>query len=270
MPKSTDGKGVKNGGPDSCLCFCCGQPGHLKKDCPLGPYCSCCDTRGHTPVNCPNKRRQQQNETHKSKNRQPEERCKNWKRAQDQPQYSNPENKCLHCAGNHRSHDCPTRHQHQAPPATNPVGSTGTHSPHYFPQFLNPSPQHHSQQSQSTVGSSTLTLMVDNNLWFQQGPQRQVTPPGQNWVNRQVRLSQPVNPQYNQFNIHQQRPVFPPQQFSAQYPSPYPGQWPPQLPSVHSNATETSEVLTQVLDRHFKLFEDRENAHEQCKREKEE
>ena len=43
-----------------------------------------------------------------------------------------------------------------------------------------------------------------------------------------------------------------------------------QLPSVHSNATETSEVLTQVLDRHFKLFEDRENAHEQCKREKEE
>ena len=29
-------------------------------------------------------------------------------------------------------------------------------------------------------------------------------------------------------------------------------------------------MLTQVLDRHFKLFEDRENAHEQCKREKEE
>ena len=70
---------------------------------------------------------------HKSGNLQPEERHGNWKMAQDQPQYSNPENKCLHCAGNHRSHDCPARHQHQAPPATNPVGSTSTHSPHYFP-----------------------------------------------------------------------------------------------------------------------------------------
>ena len=269
--KSRDGKGVKNGGPDGHLCFCCGQPGHLKKDCPLGPYCSCCDTRGHTPANCPNKKRQQQNKMHESGNQQPEERCKNWKRAQDQPQYLNPENKCLHCAGNHRSHDCPTRHEYQVPPTTNPVGNTGTHSPHYFPQFSNPSPQQHFQQSQSTVGSSTPTLMVNNPLQFQQGPQRQVTPPTQQQVNQQVRPSQPVNPQYNQFNIQQQSPVFAPQQFSAQYPSPpYPGQWPQQLPSVHSNTTETSEVLTQVLDRHFKLYEDRENTHEQCKREKEE
>ena len=157
-----DGKGVKNGGPDGHLCFCCGQPGHLKKDCSLGPYCSCCDTRGHTPANCPNRKRQQHTETHESGNRQPEERHKNWKRAQDQPQYLNPENKCLHCAGNHRSCDCPTRHQHQVPPATNPVGITGTHSPHYFPQFSNPSPQQHSQQSQSTARSSTPTLMVNN------------------------------------------------------------------------------------------------------------
>ena len=97
-----------------------------------------------------------------------------------------------------------------------------------------------------------------------------MTPPGQNQVNQQVRPSQPVNSQYNQFNIYQQSPVFPPQQFSAQYPPPYPGQWPLQPPSVHSNATETSEALTQVLDRHFKLFEDRENARKQCEREKEE
>ena len=70
--------------------------------------------------------------------------------------------------------------------------------------------------------------MVNNNLWFSQGPRRQVTPPAQNQVNQQVRPSQPVNPQYNQFNIQQQSPVFPPQQFSMQYPPPppYSGQWP--------------------------------------------
>ena len=120
------------------------------------------------------------------------------------------------------------------------------------------------------IGSSTPTMMVDNNLQFQQGPQGQVTPPGQNRVNQQVRPPQPGNSQYNQLNIHQQSPVFPPLQFNAQYPPPYPGQWPLQPPSVHSNATETSEVLTQVLDRHFKLFEDRDNTHKQCEREKEE
>ena len=112
--------------------------------------------------------------------------------------------------------------------------------------------------------------MVNNNLQFQQGPLRQVTPPAQKQVNQQVRPSQPVNSQYNQFNIQQQSPVFAPQQFSAQYPPPYPGQRPQQPPSVHSNTTETSEVLTQVLERHFKLYEDRENACEQHKREKEE
>ena len=48
--------------------FPLGQPGHLKKDCPLGPYCSCCDTRGHIPVNCPTKKRPQQNEMHESQN----------------------------------------------------------------------------------------------------------------------------------------------------------------------------------------------------------
>ena len=77
------------------------------------------------------------------------------------------------------------------------------------------------------IGSSIPTLMVDNNLWFQQGPQGQVTPPEQNWVNQKVRPPQPVNSQYNQLNIHQQSPVFPPQQFNAPYPPSYLGQWSP-------------------------------------------
>ena len=240
--KSTDGKGVKNGGPDNCVCFCCGEPGHLKKDCPLGPYCSCCDTRGHTPVNCPNKRRPQQNKMHKSGNWWPEGKCKNWKRTQDQPQYSNSENKCLHCAGDHRSCDCLTRYQHQALPATNPVGSTGTHSPHYFPWFSNPSPQHHSQQSQSAVGSSTPTLMVNNNPWFQQEPQGQVTPPGQNQVNQQIRPSQPAIPQYNHFSIHQQSPIYPSQQFSTQYP--------PNI--MQDNGHCNQHMSTQMLLKHMR------------------
>ena len=54
--ESTDGKGVKNGGPDGHLCFCYEQQGHLKKDCPLGPYCSRCNTKGHIPPNYPNKK----------------------------------------------------------------------------------------------------------------------------------------------------------------------------------------------------------------------
>ena len=41
-------------------------------------------------------------------------------------------------------------------------------------------------------------------------------------------------------------------------------------PSVHSNITETSELITQVLDRQFKLYQDREDVCEECKTWKEE
>ena len=101
-----------------------------------------------------------------------DKRCENWKQAQDQPQFLNPNNRCLHCAGDHRSHDCPMRHQHQAPPTNNPVGSTGTHS-QYSPHFSQPSTPQYSQQSKSTVGSSTPMLMINNPQQFQQGHQRQ-------------------------------------------------------------------------------------------------
>ena len=54
IPKSKNGEGVKSSkpesrssAPDGRLCFCCKQPGHLKKDCPEQPYCSKCRTRGH-------------------------------------------------------------------------------------------------------------------------------------------------------------------------------------------------------------------------------
>ena len=53
------------------------------------------------------------------------------------------------------------RQQHQDPTTNNPVGSTATQF-QYSPQYQQPSPQQHSQQSQSTVGVSTPTLMVKN------------------------------------------------------------------------------------------------------------
>ena len=63
------------------------------------------------------------------------------------------------------------RQQHQAPPVNNPVSGPGIYQ--YPPQpFQQPSLPQHSQQSQSTVGSSTPTLMVHNSP-YQQGLQNQ-------------------------------------------------------------------------------------------------
>ena len=177
VPKSANGQGVKNSSTMDKICFRCKQPGHLKKDCPEQPYCLRCRTRGHIQVKCPLKKqgRQQPDKRHKSVNQGADKRCEthreDWRRAQDQPQYSHLDNRCLNCAGSHKTRDCPMRQQHQAPPANNPVGSTGKNY-QYLPQFQQPSPQQHSQQSQSTVGSSTPLLMV-NNLQYQQGLQGQ-------------------------------------------------------------------------------------------------
>ena len=90
------------------------------------------------------------------------------------------DNRCLHCAGDHQTHDFPTRQQHQAPTASNHARGTGIYQ--NLNQFSNTSPQHsspsqqHSQQSQSTVGITTPTLMV-NNPQFQQGFQQQPPAP---------------------------------------------------------------------------------------------
>ena len=138
------------------------------------------------------------------------------------------------------------RHQHQAPPTNNPVDSTGIQS-QCPPCFSQPSPPQHSQQSQSTVGSSTPMLMINNPQQFQQGHQRQTAPLVQQQVNQQVRPPQPFNPQFNQYNAQQASPLFAQPQFHPQYPSPYPGQWPQQPLSVQSNITETSKLITQVL-----------------------
>ena len=144
--------------------------GHLKKDCPEQLYCSKCRTRGHVPTRCPSK--QQGNRPNQEgrefwENGQSHETCKEeWKRSQDQPQFSHKNNRCLHCASNHQSHDCPTRQQHKASTTSSPASGPGIYQ--NTSQFSNTSslhtshPQQHSQQSQSTVGITTPTLTVTN------------------------------------------------------------------------------------------------------------
>ena len=256
IPKSASGQGVKNSSTTDKICFRCKQPGHLKKDCPEQPYCSRCRTRGHIPVKCPLKKqsKQQPDKRCKSINQGTDERHKShrevWKRAQDQPQYSHLDNRCLNCEDDHKTHDCPTRQQHQAPPANNPVSSTGTNF-QYSLHFQQTPPQQHLLQSQSTVGSSTPTLMV-NNLQYQQGPQgqplRQPVPLVQQ-VNQQVRPPTPqtFNQQYNQYQVPQASPLLAQPQYNPQIPPHYPGQWQQQAPSVQSNPSNSNSDLSQIL-----------------------
>ena len=81
-------------------------------------------------------------------------------------QFSHKNNRCLHCASDHQSCDCPMRQQQQATTTSNPASGTGIYQ--NTSQFSNTSPPHsshsqqHSQQSQSTVGITTPTLPVTN------------------------------------------------------------------------------------------------------------
>ena len=72
------------------------------------------------------------------------------------PQFSNPNNKCLHCGGNHRLAVCQTWSQHQPTPSTSShVSSAG--KPH-----SNMSPQQSTKNSQATACSMMPTLLVNN------------------------------------------------------------------------------------------------------------
>ena len=163
IPKSTNGEGVKcsrqqgkSNGQDKRLCFCCKQPGHLKRNCPELPYCSKCKTKGHVPAKCPTKQQDAEqapegHEFHGPTHEGNELHRDKWKRSQDQPRFSNPNNRCLNCAGNHSTRDCPARHQHQASTTSNPASGSGIYSSKPSPNISlqpNSSPPQNSQQSQ--------------------------------------------------------------------------------------------------------------------------
>ena len=211
IPKSANGEGVKNSKittrPNATkeqLCFRCKQPGHLKKDCPEQPYCSRCRTRGHVPARCPSKQqgnRPDQEENSQNQRTHREER----KRSQDQPQFLHINNRCLQCAGDHQSHDCPMRQQHQANTTSNSASGPGIYQ--NVNKFTNTS--HISLQSQSTIGITTPTLPVTNPSLqhnFQHPPP----------INRQLNY-QARPPLFQQFTQPQASPLqTPPQPFNLQ------------------------------------------------------
>ena len=208
IPKPINGEGVKNSrnqvtastsnAPDGRLCFRCKQPGHLKEDGTELPYCSKCWTRAHIPARYPTKQQngRQQDERHESADKRCKTHGEDWKKAQDQLQFSNKSKKCLNCAGDKRTHDCPTRKQPHAPLTSNPANGTDIYQNNL--QFQNNSPQQHSQQSASTVGISTPTLMVNNQL--QTGPQGQQQQPSPQVPPVSQQANSPIR--HHQFNQH--------------------------------------------------------------------
>ena len=263
IPRSTNGEGVKrsrqqgkSNGQDERLCFCCKQPEHLKSDCPELPYCSKCRTKGHVPARCPTKQQDAGQvpeglEFH-GPNHESSKLCRDeWKRAQDQPRFSNPDNRCLNCAGKHATHDCPTRHQHQAPTTSNPASGSGIYKSKSNPNISSPpnsSPPQNSQQSQSTVGVTTPTVMV-NNLPRQPGP---TTGPNQ----LLQYPTQHFNPHFLQPSSSQVSPlVHLGQPFNPHIPPPYFPQYTPNSPSMGSEASYLA-VIHKQLERQEK--QDRE------------
>ena len=88
--------------------------------------------------------------------------------------------------GNHRSQDCPMRHQYQAPPTNNPIGNADIPF-QYSPRIPHPSLPQCLQQSVTTDGSAMPTLMVSNPEQFIQGPIGQQVPVAGQQDNQQVR-----------------------------------------------------------------------------------
>ena len=191
------------------------------------------------------------------------------------------DNRCPHCAGDHQTCDCPTRQQHQTPTTSNHARGTGIYQ--NLNQFSNTSPQHsspsqqHYQQSQSTVGIATPTLMV-NNPQFQQGFKQQPpapVPQVNQQANYQVRPQQ-LNQQFTQTSLPQVSPLLMPpqpsntlvpQSFNPQVPPPYFPQYPPSnSPSVGSS---NSSILV-ALQKQWEKQERIDREHNDMKRQKEE
>ena len=221
-----------------------------------------CKTRGHVPTRCPSKwqgNRPDQEEDSQSHGTHREE-CK---RSQDQPQFLHINNRYLHCASNHQSHDCPTRQQHQANTTSNPASGSGIYQ--NTSKFANTSPT--SQQSQSTVGITTPTLPVTN-------------PPLQHNFQHPLPINPHLNyqaqpPHFQQFTQPQVSPLqIPPQPFNPQILPPYFPQYPPSnSPLAGSNDSSILAALQKQWEKQERLDKEHfgmERQKEERKRMKEE
>ena len=144
------------------------------------------------------------------------------------------------------------RQQPQASTASNPANGTGIYQNN--PQFQNNSPQQCSQQSQSTVGISTSTLMV-NNPPFQEGLHGQQQQPSTQTSQANQQAIFQVSPQHFNQQFHQ-LPVpqvgsltAQPLQYNPQVLPPYFHQYPPaNSPSVGSNESLLARVFHRQMD----------------------
>ena len=238
IPKSTNGNQVKRSKPqprqkDEHLCFYCNQPGHLKRNCPEFPYCARCRTRGHMPDKCTSNP-QRNGPTHET----PEKSRDQWRRNQDFPQFSNRNNRCLHCAEDHQTRDCTTTRQQQTLTTNNPASGTGTpthsnapNTPHYTSSQSNTqSPASH-QHSQSTMHVQTPTLNINAPHFQPNLHHAQNNQPTNYHTHHQQIHTPPTQP----FNTHLP-------QFNPQVPPPYFPQYPP-TNSPSANSTDSSILL---------------------------
>ena len=148
VKQAKNGKATANDGAP--VCWRCGEQGHLKRDCPRPPFCGKCKKEGHVPALCPLRK------IPESVQPSPPQQQVN--------RFSNPTNRCIHCGGEHAPASCPAKYQHKPTPSTSSYMS----------------PQQGTRGSQSTTGSTTPMLLVNNNT-VTQGQARgnhthQVTP----------------------------------------------------------------------------------------------
>ena len=160
--KSQNGQGVKQApaGKQTSnkaepICWRCKQTGHLKRDCQMSPYCSKCRQEGHILAKCPQK--DKRTSVPQSPAGQPQAPMDPW--------FSNPNNKCLHCGGDHRLAVCPTWSQHQPTPSTSSyVSSAGKPHSNMSPFPLPPvTPSNVSAASSAPASdlSAAITLMTN-------------------------------------------------------------------------------------------------------------
>ena len=235
--KSQNGQGVKQtpAGKQAMdkvepICWRCKQPGHLKRDCPMPPYCSKCRQEGHILARCPQK--DKRTSIPQSPAGQPQAPMDQW--------FSNPNNKCLHCGGDHRSAVCPTRSQHQPTPSTSScVSSAGK-------PCINMSPKQGTKNSLSTACSTTSTLLVNN----------PAQTPRHNTGNNISQVLPQVTPNVPQQHNHYMSNVMPPPaQIPNQFLSPpcFPIPFPPP-PVAPSNISAASSAPASDLSAAISLM----------------